>query len=203
MDLNNPMPKEWGEYVTQSPVGLEIIPDMLYDTETYTDNVTVRLVFFVDTEANESLSNVRNGVLPNPQSFLAQAVRILYRTTVQTDDAGAAGAFASQMNDIVLLTNTGILSLKIGEKIYGPWPLWMIPSGSFVQGALSAAGGEAANLVHDYAQVKGSIWELVPNLMLAPLQNFEARITWPAAVNLTGDVDVQLVLEGQRARAIQ
>lgn len=205
MDLNNPIPQEWTKYLTQSPIGLEVIPDQLWDTQTYTDNSTTELNFFTSVQANQGLSNMSQpGMLPNPQSFLIECVRLFFRIQVTTDDAGAAGAFASIYNDIALLVNTGIFRLNIGEKKYGPWRMWTLPASSYPQGVIATAGAEAANLVHDYAQLGGPLWGLRPNLMISPLQNFTAQLQWPAgAVNLTGNVVCEVLFEGQRARAIQ
>lgn len=204
MDLNNPIPQEWSKYVTQSPVGLEVIPDMLWDTQTYVDNTSTELTFFAATQAG-SLSNMTQpGMLPNPQSFLIECVRLYFRTQMTTDDSGAAGAFASIYNDVILLVNTGQLRLNIGEKKYGPWRLWMLPAASYAQGVIAVAGAEAANLAHDYAQLGGPLWGLQPNLMIAPLQNFSVTLSWPnGAVNTTGNVVTEVLLEGKRARAIQ
>lgn len=203
--INANIPKEWEKYVTQSGIALEVVPSVLYDTLTYTDNSTTELRFFQQTNVALDLSNMRAaGMLVNPESFLIQNISIYYRTNVQTDDSGAAGAFASQINDIVLLVNTGIAILKIGNKEYGPWPLWRLPSATFVKGMLAAAGAEAANLAHDYGQVDGPLYSLFPNLMISPVQGFELRLRWPSgAVNLTGNVAIQALFDGQLARSVQ
>ena len=205
VNINNPIPDEWLSYVTQSAIGLEVIPAVLYDTVTYTDNVSTSLSFFTAVRATADLSNMTQpGMLPNPQSFLIQAISIFFKTTVNTDDSGAAGAFPSQFNDIVLLSRTGILRLQIGQKRYGPWPIWRLPAATFAKGALAVAGAEAANLAHDYAQLDGPIYSLFPNLMIAPLQNFEVTLEWPAGpVDLTANVVTSVLLDGQLARAIQ
>jgi len=205
MDLNNPIPQEWTSYVTQSAIGLEVVPHVLYDVLTYTDNATTELRFFQQTNVAEDLNNLRQaGMFPNPQSFLIQNIRVYFRTQVATTDSGAAGAFASTYNDIVLLANTGIAKLQIGTKNYGPWPIWCLPASTFAKGVIAVAGAEAANLAHEYAQLDGPLYPLFPNLMIAPLQNFILTLNWPSgAVNLTGNVVVQVLCDGQLARAVQ
>ena len=95
-NLNSPIPEEWGQYVTQSPVALEVIPDVLYDTATYTDNSTTEIVLFTTVRATKDLGNLTTaGMLPNPQSFLIQAIHshravILLRANVQNSPAGLA-----------------------------------------------------------------------------------------------------------------
>lgn len=203
MDINNPIPREWESYVTQTALGLEVIPDQLYDVQTYVDNTTLELNFFNAVRANKSISNMTQpSVLPNPESFLLQAIRIKFNNQVETDDAGAAGPLASQMNDIALLQNTGRFQLTIGHKIYGPWKLWPMPAGSGLMGFMASAGAEAANLVHGYANTFGKLWGMFPHLMIAPLQNFQVDLNWPAAVNLSANLDIEVMFDGQRARAI-
>jgi len=205
MDLNNPIPQEWTSYVTQSAVGLEVVPAHLYDVLTYTDNATRNLNFFQQTNVAESISNMKAaGMLPNPQSFLIQNIRIFFRTTLETVDAGAAGPLASLMNDVILLSNTGIAKLEIGTKKYGPWPMWTLPASTFAKGSLSQAGAEAANLTQGYMQLDGPLYPLFPNLMIAPLQNFALELAWPqAAVDLTANMVIQVLFDGQLARAVQ
>lgn len=202
--LNNPIPREWTDYVTQSPVALEVIPDQLYSALTYTDNVTTELSFFSAVAANQGLSNMSQpGMLPNPQSFLIQAIRLFFRTTVETVDSGGATALASQINDIALIINTGRLVLNIGQKKYGPWRPWMLPAGSGLQPMMTQAGAEAANLTQAYGQMTGPLWGMFPHLMIAPMQNFNVQLLWPAAVNLSADIIIEVMLDGQTARAVQ
>jgi hypothetical protein len=204
-DLNNPIPFEWTKYITQSPVGLEVIPDQLYDTQTYTDNSTTNMNFFSSVATNQSTSNMTQpGMLPNPQSFLIQAIRLYFRVTVMTVDMAASAAnLVGTINDIALLVNTGRLTLTIGQKTYGPWRLWMLPAGSFLNPSLAAAGAEAAAQVSTYGQIGGPLWGMFPHLMVAPMQNFSVQLQWPSAVDLSANMDIEVMFDGQRARAIQ
>ena len=206
-NINGPIPDEWRPYVTQSNVGLEVVPHILYDTQTYTDNVTTILEFFSAIPANEAISNVNPPrVLPNPNSFLIQciSVHVPIELTV-TDEGAAAAALPTPSNDVNLLIQTGILKLTIGSKPYGPWPLFRLPvSTGFKFSAASAAGAEAANLVLDYGITDGPLYSLVPNLLIAPLQQFSVTLSWPAgAVNLLANRTIKVLLDGQLSRAIQ
>lgn len=205
MPINQNIPDAWTSYVTQTNLGLEEIPHIFYDTLTYTDNVTTSLKFFQQTTVAEDLTNMRAaGMMVNPEAFLIQNISIFFRTTVETVDSGAAGSLASQINDIVLLANTGIAKLKIGNKIYGPWPIWRLPASTFLKGMLSQAGAEAANLSQAYGQLDGPLYALFPNLMLSPLQAFDVTLSWPSgAVNLSANIVIEVALDGQLARSIQ
>lgn len=202
----NPIPQEWSNYVTQTGSGLEVIPAVLYDTVTYTDNVSTTLTYFNAVRATADLGNLQQpGMLPSPQSFLIQGLRVFYKTPITVvDSAAAAASVVGNMNDIVLLMNTGILRMTIGEKRYGPWPLWMLPAANFLKGFAAMAGAEAANQTTIYGQPDGPLYGLFPNLMIAPLQNFQVTLEWPAgAVDLSGNMVIQVVFDGQLARAIQ
>ena len=204
-NINGPIPQEWGGYVTQTNVGLEVIPAILYDTQTYTSGTTTILPFYTSNPANESISNVNPpAMLPNPEAFLIKTIGWMVPNTAETAAQGAAGAFASKLNDIVLLGNTGILKIFIGDKPYGPWPLYRLPIATFVKGAIAVAGATATNFVTDYANTDGPMYPLLPPLLIAPNQKFRASMEWPAgAVTLTANASIKLVLDGQLSRAIQ
>lgn len=201
-DLNNPIPQEWTSYVTQSPIALEVVPHMLYDTASYTSATTVDLAFFTTARATEDLSDLKSPtILPNPQSFLIQNISIYFRTIPNL----AATAAASEVNDMILLANTGIFKLTIGQKLYGPYPMWRLPASTFVK--FSPTGTFTAPIVDAYGQLDGPLYPLLPNLMIAPLQNFEAHLLWPAgAITLgapTSPLPIQLLFDGQLARSVQ
>jgi hypothetical protein len=205
-NVNGPIPQEWGGYVTQSNVGLEVIPAILYDTQTYVDNTTVILPFFTATPANESVSNVNPpSILPNPEAFLIKNIFWFVPNELETIDQGAAAAaLPSQINDIILLGNTGILKLIIGDKPYGPWPLFRLPCSTFVKGMLAAAGAEAANLASAYGNTDGPQYPVLPPLLIAPTQKFRVSLEWPAgAVNLAANRLIKVGLDGQKSRGIQ
>src|SRR5262249_48306369 len=113
---------------------------------------------------------------------------------------GNNAVIPSEFDDLVQLVSTGILNLKIGNKQYGPWPLWMLPANSFVKGAFSTG----SDLLADYGQVDGVLYPLQPNLMMAPLQQFTVQLSWPAgALTLTTSPFIQILFDGKLARAIQ
>jgi len=205
-NINGPIPSEWAGYVTQSNVGLEVIPHILYDTQTFVDATTVILPFFTTSPANESISNVNPpAILPNPASFLIKNIAWMVPNELTTIDQGAAdAALPSALNDIILLGNTGILKLFIGEKPYGPWPLFRLPVATFVKGMLAAAGAEAANLASAYGNTDGPMYPLLPPLLIAPMQKFRVSLEWPAgAPNLLANRNIKVLLDGQLSRGIQ
>ena len=206
MPVNMNIPKEWEDYTTQTNLGLEKVPAVLYDTLTYTDNSTTSLRFFQQTNVALDISNMKqSGMLSNPEAFLIQNIRIFFRAQINTVDmAASAAALVGVENDKVLLSNSGIARLQIGNKNYGPWPMWMLPASSGWMGSLTAAGAEAAAQVSGYGQLGGPLYPLFPNLMLSPLQAFVLILEWPSgAVDLSANMSIEVLFDGTLARSIQ
>lgn len=225
MDINNAIPREWSDYVTQTNLGLEVVPSMLYSVKPYVSGVTTILTFFdVVSGARPDLSNMQQpNMLPNPESFLIQNIRIFSWQQPQSN-AGGAGActdLAAQMACLVDLTKRGILTMRIGNKQYGPWPLWTLPAHNFVKGAMAMAGTNATPALANYGQVDGMLYSLFPNLMISPLQQFTVTLQWPGATTdspIPGGpisccpevsppeenvIPLQILFDGQLARSIQ
>lgn len=205
-DYNGPIPAKWGSYVTQMGTGLEVVPDVLYSTVNYVSTTSTVLSFFDFTNASRpDLTNmVLASALPNPESFLIQAIRIKFQNNLQSEGIGAAtnALLVSAFEDIVKLTNNGVLKLKIGNKTYGPWPIWMLPAGNSVQGPVATG---SATTTMTYGQLLGPYYSLLPNLMLAPLQQFGVTIEWPGGAQTLSatPLAIQVMFDGQHARSIQ
>lgn len=207
-DLNSPIPDQWKEYVTQLPAGLEIVPKVWWDTERYTSAVTRDMSFFVNTQ-NKTL-NATNmkapRMLPYPEAFLIQNIRIKFKNPVQSDDSGdgAATDLVSSFNDLVQLSDMGVLTCQIGEKQYGPWLPWALPANSFVKGAFSTG----SDLLANYGQLDGVLYPLFPNLMISAQQPFQFNLVWPdGAITLSTGAEstlpIVVYLDGMGSRAIQ
>lgn len=199
--INDPIPPEWTTYVTQTNIALEVIPDVLYDTLTYTSTVTNSLTFFQQINVKEDISNMQqSGLLPNPESFLIQAPRIFVKWAPNF----ATTVAASIADDCALLFNTAVCTAFFGNKKYGPYPAWMFSAGGGPVIQQSAAGAEATNKYFTYAQLNGNLYGWFPHLMISPLQSFKFVMSWPSgAVTLgAGNPAIQVIYDGQRARAV-
>lgn len=207
MAINQNIPDAWASYVTQINLGLEVIPDVLYDTLTITSGAgtTSELRFFQQTNVNLDISNMKQaGMLGNPEAFLIENIRFFFKLPAQIIASAAAGAFTGLFNDEVVASNTAIAELTIGNKKYGPWPMWMLPASNFVQGSISSAGATAANTAVAYGQLGGPLYPLFPNLMLSPLQPFVMSLRWPSgSPALSANLVTECLFDGQRARSIQ
>lgn len=207
MAINQNIPDAWASYVTQVNLGLEVIPDFLYDTLTIGSvaGSTPELRFFQQTNVNLDISNMKqSGMLGNPEAFLIENISVYFKVPAQIIAAAAAGPFTGIFNDIVLAVNTGIAELTIGNKKYGPYPLWRLPASTFMKGALTSAGATAANVAVAYGQIDGPLYPLFPNLMLSPLQPFVMSVRWPSgSPALSANLVMEVLFDGQRARSIQ
>ncbi len=200
------IPDKWNSYVTMQGKGLEVIADVLYSQVNYVSTTTTILSFFdFANAARPDLTNmIQASAMPNPESFLIQCLRVKYKTNLQSDGIGAANnaLLVSSFEDVVKLSDNGVLKLKIGNKTYGPWPLWMITAGAKVEGQ---TGGGSPTSTLTYGQVTGPLYPLFPNLMLAPLQQFGVTIEWPGGAQTLSNtpIAIQVMFDGQHARSIQ
>lgn len=203
--LNEPIPDEWSNYVTQSPIALEVIQDVLFDTLTYTSATTTELIFFAQSLASvkKDITNMAQpGMLSNPESFLVMAPRIYIKWV---PFLAATTIAATNGVDLATLMNTAILTFKFGNKQYGPIPAWMFSAGGGPDIRVAGAGATAADNWVLYGQLGGPLFAFFPHIMISPLQNFNCTMSWPSgAVTLgAGNPAISIVFEGQRARAVQ
>jgi hypothetical protein len=205
--MNSNIPADYDKYNSQFGNDKEVIGWSWWDTLTYTTAVTTQLTFFNGVRANLSLSNMElAGQLASPKSFLVRAIRVKPLTPyfVTLDNAAAAIQLGA-IDDMNNLINTGTLSFTIGQKNYGQWPLWMLPSGG---GAVAInAGAAVANttqLANNGIQDPRSVYSLTKPILIAPQINFNIVLTWPAAVTLnSGTQNIVVVLDGDLIRPIQ
>lgn len=212
-NINSPIPDQWNEYVTNLPAGLEIIPGFQWDEEPYVSATTRSLSFFTSRVApggvqkNQNQTSMKSdGQLPFPEAMLIQYVRLKFKQPVRSDDSGAGDAttLVSAAEDLVALSDFGVVNFTIGEKKYGPYLPWLLPAASYVKGAFSTG----SDLLANYMQLDGPMYLLNPNLMISPQQQFSIEISWPAgAITLStgaeSSIPIVVVLDGQRSRAIQ
>lgn len=98
--------KEWLSVINQQSTEYEIVPYQFYDTEVYCSGVTSRIRFFDWADKSKSFARCNMylpGILPNPQSFLIQSIRI---------------------HGITSRLQRGSGMLVLGAKHYGMNPAW-------------------------------------------------------------------------------
>lgn len=203
------IPEEWGPYSTQQAGEFEIVHRPLWDTQTYTDNSTTLLNFFGSQQANVGLGNE---IFPLKNSFLCCAIGVYFKHQIFSNNIAADGsAYTGALNDIILLSNTGVLAVTIGQKLYGPFPVWKLTPGAGVWGLLAGAGGTpsgAAPPLANFGQMgmptPEAMFKLAIPLVLPMSTNIQISMSWASAVNTsTGNVSTCLILDGKEARPLQ
>jgi len=212
MPVNINIPDAWTSYVTQTNLGLEVVPHVLYDSLQIQPGIVpgggtppnpTQFRFFQQTGVTLDISNMKvQGMLANPEAMLIQAIRLNWILPMTTT--------MDQSLAIALFTNASVFTMKIGNKVYGPWPIFMLTSGSRLTGC--NVGITDCFLV----QNEGPLYPLFPNLMLSPLQPFIVTIDLTPAMTgnqgaksqpnfptADGPVWLQVMLDGQLARSIQ
>ena len=199
----------YSKYAALFP-GREVIDQPLWDTATYTSAATTQLRFFNVTRATLDLSNMRvAGQLPFPEELYLRSVRVFVKNFAESINVVAAGNIQTGAADnINRLISTAALTLTIGNKNYGIYPLHTLPAGGGAQPVVNAVnniliGGGAV----DYAQtgrthVRNNFALAVP-IMIKSQQQFFVDIVWAAALTLTRNVNIQVVLDGDLIRGIQ
>jgi hypothetical protein len=194
-------PTEYSKYDTQYGGAKEAIGWTWYDSILYTSAATTALALFNAVRATLNIGNMEvAGQLASPKAFFLRAIRFKpyshpFVTTAAADGAAQTGL----VDDLAMLTEQGVLQITIGQKIYGQWPLWMLPSGggivSFFQtGDIDVVVQYANNGIAD----PRAVYSLTKPLFIAPQINFRIDLLWPAgAVTLdSGNTTVWVGLDG-------
>lgn len=180
----------------------EAIWHQAYDTETYTDNVTTRLVFFQTTKADRTLSNMeQSGSFPKPQSLQIYDVTCdilsIVPVTVSADVTGV-------LNDLALLlfgSNTRpTWQLNISNKNYGPYSLTVL-HGTGGPVGMGWAGATVTGL--QYAQNANTPgWNYFGRVIIPEQVNFNVELNWAAAADMTENKRIRVSLFGVLNRRV-
>lgn len=200
-------------FATKVPEGFEKITWSFYDRQTYTSTSTTGLNYFQDVRADKLLGNIKaNGAMTADESFAVMAIRFgLVADHHQiADEAADPTASGDPIEDIDRLINNGVLTLKIQNKDYGEWPLFMLPLGGGVWGSTSISGtttaGSAfvASIGQNGVPDPRAVYTLSVPIVLPPLTNFLIRTEYPTAQTLLGGNQATIViLDGEIIRPQQ
>lgn len=170
-----------------TPGGPEAIWHQFYDTQLYTSAATVRQLYFQNTNADPTLSNMPSaGQFPDPQYFSIWDVTLdlIPATAYVATTATIAGKIA----DFGLIMHVGrpTWTLVLSDKRYGPYSLTTLHGTGAVQGGLAAAGTAGAVAKFDYGHntlISG--WNYHGSIIIPPKTNFFIEVNWAAAQTLT------------------
>lgn len=184
-----------------TPGGIsEALPWWFYDTQTYTDNTTTTLTFFQTVNNNKSLSNMAaGGQLQDPQYFEIYGFCLDPLADVSAADPTVA------WTDVQSLLYTGVprWSFTVSDKVFGPFPASILHQTGGVNGfGYNLAGTTAVG--HEYAQ-----WGIFDGgapvdgaIVIPPKVSFDFTLTWPTAVDISGDLDLRVVMYGTLHRRV-
>jgi hypothetical protein len=181
----------------------EAYSDILFDTQTYLDASTTELTFFGTAQANATLSNMAQGGSLGMGNYFS----IDHITVDLWPDAGwtttTAGGVAGLADDIGLLLYQGrpVYTLTLDNKPYGQWPL--LAAGGMGGVSVFGYGTFTAEESLQFGQVKCGGHYIGQSLVIPPLVNWNFRVQWAAAQNLTDDYRVRLSLHGTRYRKVR
>lgn len=178
----------------------EAIWHQLYDTQTYTDNSTTRLVFFGATNSDNTLSNMEaSGMLPAPQSFAIHNVCCdMWTAAPVSTNAGVAG----DVNDMFLLLLVGrpTWTLNISSKRYGPYSVSALHGTGGPVGFLSSTVA-TANL--GFAKNDASPgWNYFGKVGIPEQVAFNMEVVYGAAQDLTANWSIRMSLFGVLNRRV-
>jgi|SRR5688572_476433 len=205
--MNRPIPslQELQQYNVNRPDAVEVIRQSLWDTGTYVDAVTTQLQFFQVPKGQASKTLVDTnmeaaGSLPAPKSFLIETIELyVFPSGAVGGDATAANTgLLRNWQDMYDLMQLGYLDLFIGSKSYlQEAPLMKFPPRSGLTGAAFANDTTANTGTRvDYVSMGGPVYELQPEILLVPTQNFSVTLNWASAVNINANVRIVCNLGG-------
>ena len=111
------------------------------------------------------------------------------------------------MNDLCQFLYGSMVQLSILDKVYGQWPMWMLPSGG---GPAPAGTGSTAAapiyMAENGIQDPRAVYSLSVPLFLAPQVVFRVDIYFPVAittVSLPANPYIGVFLDGDVIRPVQ
>lgn len=188
----------------QSGNSEEAVWHQIFDTQTYTDNVTTRLVFFQAANADRTLSNMdQGGSLPRPQKL--QLYNICLDVLSAIPVTTAAGGLEGVLNDLALLifgsAQRPTWTLNISQKAYGPYSLTTLggtggPTG-FGWGTFTAE--ESIQFAKNDPSAG---WNYFGRLTIPEQINFNVEINWAAVANISENKLIRVSLFGVLNRRV-
>lgn len=185
----------------------EVIPHVLYDTQSITTAVTTQATYFQALQTDKTLGNVPGpGQLPDPYFFIVQYVAADFLIIPAT---GTKSAF-TPWSDLaeILVTQRATFTATINDKIYGPYPLVTchalggVNAFGVIEGATADPGAGVFN-VNNGAPGSGGFyvggaWTIEPKV------GYSVQVNLAAAPTLTaGPVRLRMSLVGTLYRAVR
>lgn len=205
----------------------EAITQSLYDSGAYPTTGIAQLTFFqlpvgsgtgvisAAAKTPEDTNMQGGGAMPNMQAYVVTSVELDVQPAVPAFSAATlpavfgAQAVLSAINDVWKIRATGYLNLNIGQKSYLlEGPLMKFPASNDLEIDAAAADVSTAGASFQtrigYAKSVGPAYILAPNnLLLIPMQNFNATLNWATLSTVTTAARIFVRFMGQLIRAAQ
>lgn len=185
----------------------EVIPHILYDTQSFTTAVTVNASYFQALQNDKTLGNVPGpGQLPDPYYMVVEYVTADFLIIPAT---GTKAAF-TPLSDMaeMLITQRATFTMVINDKSYGPYPLASCHGLGGVNAQLALEGATAdpgAGVFNANNGAPGSGGFFVGGAwVISPKVGYSLTINLAAAPTLgAGPVRVRMGLVGTLYRAVR
>lgn len=168
----------------------------LYDSASYPTTGQTQLDFFQVPQGQSSKTladtNMESaGQLPSPKSFLMTDIQIMFLSGLAPS---AAAGVATNVNDAVLFyEGKAWCEFFVGSTYYVQQaPLGRFPARNGLNGFASIP---ATDMVA-YATYGGAPYQVQPQILIPPNQNFKLSLKWPALIPITTASRVVVVLGG-------
>jgi len=193
-----PVPRNLRKNQVTVPNAGEWIDWILYDTQVFTDNSTVVLDnFFGTVRASIVDGNMETaGQMPGQKMFLLRGIGVEVLPPLNSS------ATTAPLIDVIALIHQGALRLNIGSKSYAEWPLFLLSAGGGVFGNPYTAGASVTYGTNGLPDPR-ACYGLARPLLLTSSLNFSCRIEWAAAVNITANCRIRVLLKGELGRPVQ
>lgn len=180
----------------------EVVPWIMYDTQTFTSASTVSLTFFQTVQTDRTLGNMQSqGQLPDPQYLVIHYVTC----DILNQVSSSAGVIAGAANDVELLMKVGrpVFTLTMSDKIYGPFPLRACHSLGGATGIINGTYTAPIDLQQANNGIPGSGgYPFCGAVVIPPKVGFKLTVDWSAAQTLTGNANIQIGLAGALYRRV-
>lgn len=163
----------------------EAIWHQIYDSQTFTDNTTTRMVFFQAANADRTLSNMdQGGALPRPQKLQLYNVCLDILSIIPvTTSATLTGV----LNDLALLmigsAQRPTWTLFISQKAYGPYSLTTLGGTGGPTGF--GFSGDGAEIIEYARNDPSGGWNYFGRVIIPEQVNFTTEINYAATADIS------------------
>lgn len=180
----------------------EVIPWVLFDTQSYVSTTTVTLSFFQTVQTDKSLGNMEGGgQLPDPQFFEIYKVGMDVLIRPHSD----AGVATGPIDDIaqLVLSGRGNFTFTISNKNYGPFPLSFLHASGGPTGFMAGTFAATTDISYANNGIFDGGYPVNGALVIPPKVGFSIQLNWPAALTLAvGTSNIRIWMYGALYRRV-